>query len=184
MSRCGRPTTETVFSAQCDNCERFYFKSDVREAVIRNRKTGESDTFLLCQKCRENLRSRIMEDAGEVYGIDGKTYAVMEKLYKSTVKCAQKSGGRKAHCISINDLIKLWLIQDGVCAMTGRKFDLDGDANLFPSVDRINSQASYTTDNIHFVCQMVNYMKGDYPIDAFIEACGDIWLRRVGKMAA
>lgn len=174
MAKFAIPTNEAAFSAQCDHCEKFYFRSDVRDAVIKNRKTGESDTFRLCQKCRSDLAQRIADDTASVYGITGELYRSLEALHKSTVRCAISSRGRKAHTISVGDLVKLWLIQSGRCALTGRAFVLDGDNNEAPSVDRIDSLGSYTMGNIQLVCQIVNIMKNAYPMADFIEVCMDV----------
>ena len=184
MSRFARATNDKAFSAQCDHCEKFYFRSDVRDAVILNRKTGESDTFRLCQKCRDALAIRIGEDAAKVYGIDVMLYLNLQGLWKKTLYGANKSNGKKAHTISVNDLIKLWLIQSGKCAMTGRALDFDGDAKNEPSVDRIDSLGSYTLGNIQLVTQMVNIMKNEYPIDEFVAVCAEITHRRASLARA
>lgn len=172
--RYGKSVANESFSAQCDHCEKFFFKSEVRQAMIQSRKTGEKDLFDLCVKCRSDLRDRLAEDAGKAYGISGDVYACLETLFRSTVQATNASKGRKTHTISVQDLVELWSIQGGLCAMTGRALDPIGDGASMPSVDRINSKGGYVKENIHLVCQIVNFMKNDYPMVDFIEVCKDV----------
>ena len=53
--------------------------------------------------------------------------------------------------------------QDGVCALTGIQFNLDGqegDPQLRASLDRIDSNGHYEVGNLQIVCRFVNRWKG------------------------
>lgn len=61
--------------------------------------------------------------------------------------------------IHLGQLIKN---QDGMCAITGIKFQYrggDSDDNLLPSADRIDSNGHYERGNIQIVCRFINFWK-------------------------
>lgn len=78
-----------------------------------------------------------------------------------------------------DDLLGLYLDQEGLCNLTGlpMAWHLRGKkgkgnrALSAPSVDRIDSAKDYTLDNVQMVLQVVNTMKGNMPQAVFIEAC-------------
>jgi hypothetical protein len=54
-------------------------------------------------------------------------------------------------------------IQENRCALTGIAFQFHGqgaDKNLLPSVDRIDSDGHYESENLQVVCQFINFWKG------------------------
>ncbi len=54
--------------------------------------------------------------------------------------------------------------QKNLCALTDIPFRFEGpeeDANLLPSVDRINSDGHYEEGNLHVVCRFINFWKSD-----------------------
>ena len=60
--------------------------------------------------------------------------------------------------------------QGGRCALTGIPFHFRGseaDSNLLPSVDRIDSDGHYETDNLQIVCRFVNSWKSDTSDEEF-----------------
>jgi hypothetical protein len=78
-----------------------------------------------------------------------------------------------------DDLLGLYLKQEGCCALTGMKMNWhtkgtqgrNKKANAAPSVDRIDSNGDYVMGNIQIVMSIVNIMKNDLPQDTFIELC-------------
>ena len=91
------------------------------------------------------------------------------------------------------DLItKLWkkfhFEQQERCALTGRKFTATtgtpgyqgGSGNNSPSLDRINSNGPYTSENTQWVITDINWIKRHYKNDVFIQLCKDI-ATHVGK---
>lgn len=77
------------------------------------------------------------------------------------------------------DLIELYLRQQGKCALTGLDLDLtavgyakrNGRAALSPSLDRINSDGNYVLGNVQLIANVVNVMKNDIKQDQFIKLC-------------
>lgn len=61
-------------------------------------------------------------------------------------------------------------LQDNRCALTGIPFHFSGphaDKNLFPSLDRIDSDAHYETGNLQVVCRFINFWKSDSDNEEF-----------------
>lgn len=65
-------------------------------------------------------------------------------------------------------------IANGKCEVSGVPFDIFSTVgrNAFaPSLDRINSDGGYTTDNVQVVCKMFNFGKNEFPQVDFIAMC-------------
>lgn len=80
-----------------------------------------------------------------------------------------------------DDVLGMYLAQDGRCAVTGLKMTIDrGWRGVKPrtlaSIDRINSKGHYTRDNVQMVCWAINYMKGDLTPDEFTFWCAKVIL--------
>lgn len=77
------------------------------------------------------------------------------------------------------DVLGMFIRQDGMCAITGLPMEWKrpvrlrvGQKNLkVPSIDRIDSSRNYTIDNVHLVMSVVNIMKNDLPLPAFVQMC-------------
>ena len=79
--------------------------------------------------------------------------------------------------IDVKDLKELWERQDGKCAITGLPMANSVSATqksvsgnpYRASLDRIDSDVTYTKDNIQFVCTCVNFMKNQYTNEQIVE---------------
>jgi hypothetical protein len=77
-------------------------------------------------------------------------------------------------------LIELWESQEGLCAISGRKFDLQRPEKIetvkanAPSLDRIDSNKGYLKGNVRFVCYQVNTALNAYGEQALLSLCKDI----------
>jgi hypothetical protein len=49
------------------------------------------------------------------------------------------------------------------CAITGLPFEYDGDKNMRPSADRIDSNGHYDASNVQLVCRFINFWKQAKP---------------------
>jgi hypothetical protein len=86
-----------------------------------------------------------------------------------------------------DDLLGLYLKQNGCCALTGLPMDFRAKggsgrskrAMTAPSVDRIDSHGNYTLDNIHIVMSAVNVMKNDMSTDQFVALCEQVAAHRL-----
>lgn len=85
--------------------------------------------------------------------------------------------------ITLKDIKDLYVKQNEKCAISGIKMTTEfipGEAKWSRrhnmSVDRINSNGSYTKDNIQLVCCIINIMKWDLDQNHFIDMCKNIYL--------
>ncbi len=77
--------------------------------------------------------------------------------------------------ITIQDLSKKFVEQDGKCIYTGIKLNFAPKRpNMNASVDRIDNNRGYEKDNIQWVHKTVNFMKLDFTHEEFIEMCKKI----------
>ena len=71
-------------------------------------------------------------------------------------------------------LKELWKLQNGKCALTGLSMTCsigNNGSNYNMSVDRIDSSKGYVKNNIQLVCNIVNTMKTNLPMEEFIHLC-------------
>tara|TARA_Y100000996_G_C22517129_1_gene640871 strand:+ start:408 stop:857 length:450 start_codon:yes stop_codon:yes gene_type:complete len=77
--------------------------------------------------------------------------------------------------VDINYLVKLFVKQKGLCALTKRKMTHilgnNRKCNTNISIDRINSNKGYLKNNIQLVCSDVNIAKSDLKQKDFIKLC-------------
>ena len=74
--------------------------------------------------------------------------------------------------ITIEDVLKVYLNQGKVCSLSGIPIGwtrMEKSHNI--SIDRIDSDKGYTTDNIQLVYPKINMMKFTYSQDEFIDMC-------------
>ncbi|AYV75876.1 MAG: hypothetical protein Terrestrivirus3_145 [Terrestrivirus sp.] len=87
--------------------------------------------------------------------------------------------------ITKDDIHELYKTQNGLCALTGIEMtydhqkreneQLEHNINKYNiSVDRKNSDAHYTKDNIQLVCAAINRIKYTLTVNQFIEICNKI----------
>jgi len=79
--------------------------------------------------------------------------------------------------IGLQDLYSIYQEQNGVCAVSGRPMTLLSTIRRDPdalSIDRIDSAIGYEPNNIRFVLMRVNYMLGNFGLDATLVLCRDI----------
>lgn len=93
--------------------------------------------------------------------------------------------------VTADDILEMLVAQDGKCALTGvplkywatvsRKFFREP---TLISVDRIDSSANYTRDNIQLVCAIVNQMKNDMSSAEFGYWCKRVVLHALSQETA
>jgi hypothetical protein len=75
----------------------------------------------------------------------------------------KKEKSKKGWEITLEDVLELWELQKGRCALTGlfMTFHKDGSGrrDLNVSIDRIDPDVEYLVTNIQLVCLRVNTMK-------------------------
>jgi len=78
--------------------------------------------------------------------------------------------------LSIDDLEKLFIKQNGKCALSGLpiKVSENKDEETTASIDRIDSSKGYELENIQFVHKSINYMKQSLSDSDFIFLCEQV----------
>lgn len=75
--------------------------------------------------------------------------------------------------VTAEDAWKIFLAQDRTCALSGVPIGFD-QGNATASLDRIDSDGHYTSDNVQWVHKTVNIMKNKVSEDEFIYFCSRI----------
>ena len=112
-------------------------------------------------------------DEGRVLGGREKSVVAMRYAVEDTVRNAMgqiaerrvKNKELRMNAAALEKLIASLLdLQGDRCALTGIPFNFhgpDGDSNLLPSVDRIDSDGHYEAGNLQIVCRFINFWKSD-----------------------
>lgn len=137
-----------------------------------------------CWGCRKQELGRWTQHPNYLPAMDRYWAQVMTRL------SAGARGRGLLVAIDKDDLLGMFLEQDGRCALTGLEMHwrVKGGsgrgqrAHSLPSVDRIDSQGNYTLDNIHIVLNVVNVMKNDLPTDQFIALCEQVAAHRLSGL--
>ena len=165
-------------SSRCDCCGRFFFTAEMHHVVIEA--DGKSEDALVCRGCRARAHSREIELAAERVGLSEDVCRNLAKVFKGTQHTAESSvwrGKFKTHTITLDYVLRLWIAQRGICALSGRLMlpEKVGEGGLrAPSLDRIDSQVGYRPGNMQWVCWGINLMKQDLQTDEFLRACFDV----------
>lgn len=132
-----------------------------------------------CNKCREQIKGKWAKHPG---------YSPKADRFFETilVSCKGNANARRiGFFLEKDDLLELWIEQQGKCAMSGIDMMLDpgeGTRNdVRASIDRINSSEPYMPGNIHLVCAIVNLMKNDLSYNRFIGLCEKIVRHQANK---
>lgn len=120
---------------------------------------------------------------GKVRTGDGKAIALANMKY-SILSTVQHSNGQTAEVTVKNKglkmldrelealLSRLLEQQKECCAITHLPFQYEGDKNMLPSADRIDSSGHYEEANLQLVCRFINFWKQATPDDEFRRLIG------------
>ena len=129
--------------------------------------------YPICRSCTENARGK----------------HVAHPLYKPSIDrffcklASSLKGGARTRGIAVfidkDDLLGLYLEQEGKCALTGTLMVLDSGKSAHrnrvrPSIDRVDSGGNYTLDNIQLICAQLNLMKGGMSQVDFLRWCNKV----------
>lgn len=145
---------------RCDQCQRSRHTNNFRPLYEDGR------TIFLSQVCRE------------CEGEDP-LHAALRDLWRCSWQNA--TSRNRDFSLRLQDVIGLWVRQNGRCALTGREMDAAGRFDRtrnpdMPSLDRINSAAGYINGNVHLVCSAINMMKAEHSVEEFVQWCGAVAL--------
>lgn len=139
----------------CGLCNREITYVD-RHSLLRSYRKSH-----LCLKCSANF-----------YNKRNKTF--YEKIRCSWFKRYKDSAKRRNMIfnIDIKYVWDLYLKQDKVCALSGKKIGWAAvGANHTASIDRIDSKLGYVQDNVQLVHKDINMMKQSFSQNYFLEMC-------------
>lgn len=119
------------------------------------------------------------KDEGRILGGREKSIIAMRLSVENTVKNANgqivqrvlKNKELRMTSIELEKLIASLLdLQDNRCALTGIPFQYlgpEGNKNLLPSLDRVDSAGDYEVGNLQVVCRFINFWKSDSDDEEF-----------------
>ena len=127
--------------------------------------------------------------SGKVRFGDGRAIAIANMKY-SILNTVQNANGQTLEVTVKNKDLKMLASeleallphllekQNERCAITGLPFQYEGDKNMLPSADRIDSSGHYEAANLQLVCRFINFWKQATPDDEFRRLIGIV--RRSG----
>lgn len=99
-------------------------------------------------------------------------------LWETAHKARSRSGRRRQeHGITVDDVVDMFIAQEGRCALTGVEFALKIHKLRLrdpyrPSLDRISSDQGYILGNCRLVAHIANVARCDFGDGVFYEMCG------------
>lgn len=119
-----------------------------------------------CKECctAGNKRSRAKQNST----IEGRARVFLRNAKNSAAKRGQ------VFALTVLDIVECWHTQWGVCAYSGRQMTLEAGQLNTVSIERINSNVGYTSENTILVCQAINRMKSDFELNEFYDLCRDV----------
>ena len=135
-----------------------------RKTCSMCKKQQSPDNFekgrLLCRPCR---MTRFQRQTSTTYA------SYLHEVFKTAKHRAKRRGTE--FTIDEEDLIDLWLTQNGRCALSGvvltHHRDGSGKKDFNGSIDRIANKKGYHVENVQMVAYRVNIMKNTLPEDLF-----------------
>lgn len=97
--------------------------------------------------------------------------------FLNSIRCAKKRNIE--FNLTIDDIIELYCIQGGICALSGVPIKFSESSRDNPnwtvSIDRVDSSKNYTIDNIQLIHKKLNPMKLSFSQKYFINLCNIIY---------
>jgi hypothetical protein len=112
-------------------------------------------------------------------GGDGVVEEALHLIWQEAWHRCRAKGRSPEFTLRFQEVKRLWVVQRGLCAMTGRsmdcraKLDRERDGSQ-PSIDRIDSAGPYAIGNVHLVCWAINLMKNTLTVPAFLGWCSAV----------
>jgi hypothetical protein len=149
---------KTCFKCKSSKSLSLFFKS-----------VNTSDGFHSWCKCcctDGNIKSRQKQNST----IEGRAKIFLRNARNSAKKRNQEFS------ITIQNIVDCWNKQNQICAYSGNQMTLEAGKINTVSIERIDSNIGYTSENTILVCQSINRMKSDFSFDEFYNLCKDVAL--------
>lgn len=167
---------------KCDFCGKEFYRaiSEIKRNANLNRNNYCSRQCSIkgaalsrCGKRKYKTTEKQLSHLRDICGSSRDKYTPFRYLYRVISK-------RDNICdLTMDDLIRQWNSQNGICPYTGYKLILPENGNIKridffhrASIDRIDSNKGYVKGNIQFVSTPINYMKldrSDFEIKCFLK---------------
>lgn len=145
----------------CFKCK----KSKSYDLFFKHNQTSDGHHSWCKECCKEgNNKSRVKQNLT----IEGRAKVFLQNAKKSAQKRNQEFS------LVIEDIVKCWEDQLGICAYSGRKMLLAAGNLETVSIERIDSTKGYIPENTILVCQAINRMKSDFLYEDFYNLCKDV----------
>mgnify|MGYP001238123490 FL=1 len=119
-----------------------------------------------CNKCRYKQQRSARDESHKTF--------LQHKLIKARARAKEK---KLEFDLNIKFLVTLYETQNGRCAVSGLPMTHSSEnTDLSISIDRLDNDFGYTTDNVRLVCNRVNLMRNKLSVEMF-----DWWCRTLGK---
>jgi hypothetical protein len=183
---CGKPETEVEFRPRANICVPC-FKAYLKEYRKKNREKLRKQI----QDWKDTNREQYRESARKLYHTpEGKKkhrarvcktprtwmshlLSITRAIVAKPGPHDPKSGPQLDFDIDLDFLCSLYEAQDGKCAVTGVKMTHKFNDLAAISVDRIDSKKGHTKDNVHLICQWVNFAKRHHDLEDFKRLLAD-----------
>ena len=93
----------------------------------------------------------------------------MSTVVKEMIRRARVRGKYEVNITSA-DIYKVWS-EDNKCPIMGTVYEIGGDRNTSPSLDRIDPSRGYTPDNIQIISTLANNMKSNASEKEILKFC-------------
>lgn len=136
--------------------ENFHKRSDSE--------TGYQHRCKTCLRKDPNRYDRLLKK-------DDIGYYIKDRFYGAKHRAAKKN---IPFNLTIQYLENLWKKQNGICTISGIEMShtiLEGKLDTNASIDKIDPSLGYVQGNVQFVCNRINMMKSDAPVDGLIYFC-------------
>lgn len=161
-----------------------YIKSNIQlVCAIVNRikfEMTEPELFEFCCKIVNTNKFSIIKQFDEFFGIEKPEINISEKCKKfidyKYSNMIHNAKSRNLKCdLTKDQIIEKYKKQNGLCALTGIKLSFDKSLNDL-SIDRIDSNKSYSLNNIHLISNLANSVKSDIDTKYLIKICTNLKL--------
>lgn len=150
----------------CYSCREYLGEGLFNEHAQEKYRNGK------CKLCKDCKRARRIE-------LNNQTSLEANPILVDRLRTASKRA-RKLNLVfdlDENFIKQLLVKQNYTCALSGLGLTFVMGQGRIPtniSIDRIDSQLGYTTDNVQLVCAAMNVMKSDLSMETFVKYCNDV----------
>ena len=149
----------------CSECK--LYKCEHEFFHVKNNKYRNGISYM-CKECKKKVRKEKVKNLSD---IESFLNTMKVRLHDARNRAKRKN---LYFDLTLDDLIDLWIQQDGKCALTNFQMTYKYVCNKYKysvSLDRIDPNKGYIKSNIQLVCHSANMMKGIFSEDELLTFC-------------